>query len=1419
MATEKKERFYTALHRLLRSVKGRTIVVIGGDLNAHLGPDQIQSLIGPHGHDEADNGNGEKLRDFAIAHDLVVLNRNGSPCKRSRSTSTFFGGSRKGRMIDYAFCSRRAGCHFTRPARTNWSLPIRRAGKKDDHRPVIWGIRRAVLFPRRKLKRKNRQYCSVRWDKRKLGKVVEEVRHAQFQNKDGTDRKEPKEAGELLTQVKKRIDSLGEWPRTNLDTTQRTLNQAVFEGGKEVFELKGLRPQRDFMYEDTWRMVQDKIEAVQATNTIRSTYGPAFWVAFYWSFVSHDADITGDNYWPAVATRVFFQIWRCQSDEERLDRGSTKLTVRDRVWGLERIAKNVEESDMEHKARVVAEGINKLAPKASQTRSALKNKDGTYCLDATEELEIYGEHICQLFGATEKCEDFEDLDDLPEAEGADESDADPFSKFSDLLLQVPHVAIYVDGSCMNRGHYAKAGWGFLALLVFGETRILIHIEAGPVVTSPSSPLYEGGEGHSNNVAEGTGQLEVHRWARKTIHEKVPVVVRYDSAYANDITTGTYRAKSNRLLAAKMRGGHAAHYEQRVTLESRHVRGHAKEQYNDMVDGIAKMGVDLTRDIKWTLHPPPYHIFREAFPAHPPFKVHDTPSTDVSVTSSDDEALPSGQQNEEEESSQESSLGDYSICFSELDLGGSSSSGQADASQGEYDVNDPLGPDYEEEEHDNSQNPFSAEGGLTPRARHIKQAQDCEMPADWEPPEQSVGEWMHKDIGFVKRCIMAPTRNKACSNGSPPAEVFQIILNFILPCVSTVVQLMQLMKQWPADWKNGWVVWLRKATGDGSDPGHYRTIMKLAALGKGYSTQLAKYLLTLFERIAPATFFGHLPHKSTLHAILCLDEIIRRFVKRSRRALRRGFSHLSLAAIFIDLTKFFDRIPREKLWAVVMQLLPEATAVVLELREMHGGTEYILTGPEGAIRRFTVDAGVRQGSSEGPVLAIILYAAILMQLREERVLFEWWIGLVAPVPSTDEMTHRTLSMQTAHRAVQAQHEAVDLSEIVFADDAVAFLLFFSLAQISSYLWLWHMVMTAFDMIINFKKTEIMLFWQTRALAKKWRHLKGIKVCSPTRAARLYPEDADYGVYQLSTDEPRKKNQDASQPISRTKTRDKRRNVQPAEAVVEGDTVDPEEVEFVVECVTFLKYLGVFVDLSWGVTMEVSTRISKAAGAFARLSRRVWRCRIIPQELKLRIYITLVLSILLYGIAARVLTKTQMNRLEVWHVRSVRRILRKPAYMTRETHTQTLKDAGVHTILSTVRRQRLVLWQAILLFDCLVAVRACVWGPLPWEHPSGHLETPRLRQLCEDLTFFLNRTGTNTAGWGSHRIVQEGIHKLRGAKKKHIDQVLNYDCSHLGERQGLLLSEEGGNDTTTCDICQKTCKGERGLRMHRIKTHGL
>lgn len=167
---------------------------------------------------------------------------------------------------------------------------------------------------------------------------------------------------------------------------------------------------------------------------------------------------------------------------------------------------------------------------------------------------------------------------------------------------------------------------------------------------------------------------------------------------------------------------------------------------------------------------------------------------------------------------------------------------------------------------------------------------------------------------------------------------------------------------------------------------------------------------------------------------------------------------------------------------------------------------------------------------------------------------------------------------------------------------------------------------------------------------------------------------------------------------------------------------------------------------------------------------------------------------------------------------RRILRKPAYMTRETHTQTLKDAKVHTILSTVRRQRLVLWQAILLFDCLIALRACVWGPLPWGHPSGMLETPRLRQLREDLEVFLNRTGTNTTGWDPHRIVQDGIHKLRGAKKKHIDQVLNYDCSHLGERHGLL-SEENGASTTTCDLCQKTCKGGRGLRMHRIKTHGI
>ena len=68
---------------------------------------------------------------------------------------------------------------------------------------------------------------------------------------------------------------------------------------------------------------------------------------------------------------------------------------------------------------------------------------------------------------------------------------------------------------------------------------------------------------------------------------------------------------------------------------------------------------------------------------------------------------------------------------------------------------------------------------------------------------------------------------------------------------------------------------------------------------------------------------------------------------------------------------------------------------------------------------------------------------------------------------------------------------------------------------------------------------------------------------------------------------------------------------------------------VECSTDFCYLGSHLSTDLSITRELRSRVSKAATAFGRLERRVWKNRNLQTRTKLAVYKSMVLSVLLYG----------------------------------------------------------------------------------------------------------------------------------------------------------------------------------------------
>lgn len=139
---EKRKEFWKKLNRCLSTLPRRTMIILMGDLNAWLAGDAEPPWIGGRGLTHTCNANGKELRQLAAEHGLAVLNTLGKGVRGPRhNSSTFFGASWIGTLVDFILLSRR-GLKFTRgPAFTNFTLPTDQAGRKLDHRPVTANIR------------------------------------------------------------------------------------------------------------------------------------------------------------------------------------------------------------------------------------------------------------------------------------------------------------------------------------------------------------------------------------------------------------------------------------------------------------------------------------------------------------------------------------------------------------------------------------------------------------------------------------------------------------------------------------------------------------------------------------------------------------------------------------------------------------------------------------------------------------------------------------------------------------------------------------------------------------------------------------------------------------------------------------------------------------------------------------------------------------------------------------------------------------------------------------------------------------------------------------------------------------------------------------------------------------------------------
>ena len=170
-----------------------------------------------------------------------------------------------------------------------------------------------------------------------------------------------------------------------------------------------------------------------------------------------------------------------------------------------------------------------------------------------------------------------------------------------------------------------------------------------------------------------------------------------------------------------------------------------------------------------------------------------------------------------------------------------------------------------------------------------------------------------------------------------------------------------------------------------------------------------------------------------------------------------------------------------------------------------------------------------------------------------------------------------------------------------------------------------------------------------------------------------------------------------------------------------------------------FLGVMLSAAGRRGTAVDASIGAANRARARLAPKIFRKSALPLHLRIRLWTSLMRSVVLYAMEVMVLTGGALGKLEEWQNRKLRTIMKEPAHINHVTIVQVRRQARVTTIESELRCRRLMWWwrilQPVLEQDpsntATAATHTCLLGRLPFEHRDIGEDTARQQTLLRDL----------------------------------------------------------------------------------------
>ena len=170
--------------------------------------------------------------------------------------------------------------------------------------------------------------------------------------------------------------------------------------------------------------------------------------------------------------------------------------------------------------------------------------------------------------------------------------------------------------------------------------------------------------------------------------------------------------------------------------------------------------------------------------------------------------------------------------------------------------------------------------------------------------------------------------------------------------------MACVGQGPKQWQTSVIIPIRKKA-DKRKCTNYRDISLISVPGKVYAKCLEKKCREIVEPKLTDAQCGFRPGGSTMDQIFALLQIFEKSWEYAKE----------VNACFVDLEKAYDRIPRDKLWAVLLQYGIHGQ-LLNAIKSLYMHSEVCVRVNGATTKPFRVSVGLRQGCSLSPILFLI-----------------------------------------------------------------------------------------------------------------------------------------------------------------------------------------------------------------------------------------------------------------------------------------------------------------------------------------------------------------------------------------------------------------------------------------------------------------